>query len=460
MFGKKQKLLSDASKTVHLVGIGGVSMSALAEAIAARGICVRGSDVNGNGVYVERLRSLGITVFTGHNGENVCGADVVIRTSAIHDDNPEIIKARELGVPVLERAEAWGILMEEFSEVVCVSGTHGKTSTTAMVTCIALAGDRDPEVMIGADMREIGGVIRLSDGDLFIAEACEYCNSFLNFYPTVSVVLNVEEDHLDFFSGIDDIINSFASFIGNTKRGGTIVVNGDDENALEAVRRAGRDAVTFGLSERCDITAKNLIYDENGFPSFEICSKGEIICPVRLAVLGEHNVKNALAATAAALSLGIEPEDISKALSLFTGVGRRMEYKGDFHGARVYDDYAHHPSEIETTLRAVRRGHNGKITCIFQPHTYTRTAALCDDFAKALAFADEVILADIFAAREKNEIGIDSSAISSKMTNARYISGFDDIVKELSQTVREGDFVLTMGAGDIYKVGERLCEKK
>ena len=460
MFQEKQKLLSDISKTVHLVGIGGVSMSALAEAIAARGVSVRGSDMNGNGVYVERLRALGISVFTGHSKENVCGADVIIRTSAIHDDNPEIIKARELGLPVLERAEAWGILMEEFPEVVCVSGTHGKTSTTAMITCISLAGGRDPEVMIGADMREIGGVIRLSDGDLFIAEACEYCNSFLNFYPTVSVVLNVEEDHLDFFSGIDDIINSFSKFIGNTKTSGTVVVNGDDENALEAARRAGRAAVTFGFSEKCDVTARNLEYDEKGFPAFEIYSKGEKFCSVRLAVLGEHNVKNALAAAAAAISLGISPEAVSKALSLFTGVGRRMEYKGEFCGARVYDDYAHHPSEIETTLRAVRRGHNGKIICIFQPHTYTRTAALCDDFARALSLADEVILADIFAAREKNELGIDSSAISSKMSNARYISGFDNIVKELSGTVREGDFVLTMGAGDIYKVGERLCERK
>ncbi len=458
MQGKKQNLLSDTKKIIHLVGIGGVSMSALAQAIASRGVTVRGSDMN-NGVYAERLRALGIIVFKGHDASNVCGADVVIRTSAIHDDNPEIIKARELGLPILERAEAWGILMEEFPEVVCVSGTHGKTSTTAMITCISLAADRDPEVMIGADMREIGGVVRLSDGDLFIAEACEYCNSFLNFHPTISVVLNIEEDHLDFFSGIDDIINSFSKFIQNTKTGGVVVANGDDKNVIEAVSRAGRKAITFGLSEKCDVTAKNLTYD-NGFPSFEIISNGEKVCDVRLSVLGEHNVKNALAAAAAALSMGVSPDVISRALAAFTGVGRRMEYKGEFRGARVYDDYAHHPSEVETTLRAVRRAHAGRIICIFQPHTYTRTAALKDDFARALSLADRVILADIFAAREKNEIGIDSSAISKQIENAQYIGAFSDIVDELAKTVCENDFVLTMGAGDIYKVGERLCEKK
>ncbi len=458
MFQEKQKLLSDKNKIIHLVGIGGVSMSALAEALASRGITVQGSDMN-SGKYVERLRSLGMRVFKGHEAANVLGADVIIRTSAIHDDNPEIQKARELEIPILERTEAWGILMEEFPEVVCVSGTHGKTSTTAMITCIALAAERDPEVMIGADMREIGGVIRLSDGDLFIAEACEYCNSFLNFYPTTSVVLNVEEDHLDFFSGIDNIINSFSHFISNTKENGTIIVNGDDENALEALSRSGREGTTFGLGENCDVTARNLKY-ENGFPSFDLVLKGEVLCSIRLSVLGEHNVKNALAASAAALSIGVSPNVISRALGKFTGVGRRMEYKGEYRGARVYDDYAHHPSEVATTLKAVSNTHSGRIICIFQPHTYTRTAAFKDDFAEALSVADKVILAEIFAAREKNTIGIESSAISDKIENAEYIPSFDGIVERLSELVSDGDFVLTMGAGDIYKVGERLCEKK
>lgn len=453
-----KELLTNKGNTVHFVGIGGVSMSALAEVCLSRGLSVRGSDMN-NGVYTERLRALGVSVKTGHSAENPEGADVVIRTSAIKDDNPEISRARELGIPVLERAEAWGIIMDDFPEVVCVSGTHGKTSTTAMMTCIALAADRDPEVMIGADMREIGGVLRISDGDLFIAEACEYCDSFLNFKPTVAIVLNVEEDHLDYFSGIDDIIRSFSKFVSGTKPGGIVVVNADDENAMTAVKLSGKRFVSFGLSETADVTARDIRFDD-GFPSFTLVKNGEELIKMRLSVLGEHNIKNALAAAAASLSMGISPEVIAKALAAFTGVGRRMEYKGSFSGTKVYDDYAHHPSEVETTIRAVRRAHKGRIICVFQPHTYTRTAALKEGFAEALSLADEVILADIYAAREKNTIGITSEAIGRLMKNARCISGFEAIVSALESDVREGDFVLTMGAGDIYKVGEMLCDKK
>lgn len=449
--------LSDKKNIVHLIGIGGVSMNALAEAISAYGLSVRGSDMN-MGIYAQRLVSKGIEVIKGHFASNVEGADVVIRTSAIKDDNPEIVRARELGIPVLERTEAWGLLMEKFPEVVCISGTHGKTSTTAMTTCIALSADRDPEVMIGADMREIGGVFRISDGDLFIAEACEYCNSFLNFSPTVAVILNIEEDHLDFFSGIDDIINSFAKFLSNVKADGTIVINGDDENARRAAELSDREFITFGLSENCDVRATDIVY-KNGYPTFSLINKNEKIADIRLSVLGEHNIKNALAASAVAIALGMDADNIVKALSSFTGVGRRMEYKGEWHGVPVFDDYAHHPSEIETTLRAARKAHNGRIICAFQPHTYTRTAALCDDFAKALSLADKVILADIFAAREKNTIGIDSSAIGNQIPDAECISGFENIKSRLCEIIEDGDFVLTMGAGDIYKVGEMLVSE-
>lgn len=458
MTESKKDILSHKGKTIHFVGIGGVSMSALAEAIRARGLCVRGSDMK-NGVYAERLSALGIDVAIGHRAENVDGADAVIRTSAIKDTNPEIARARERGIPIFERAEAWGIIMEEFPEVVCVSGTHGKTTTTAMMTCIALAAGKDPEVMIGADMREIGGVLRISHGELFIAEACEYCNSFLNFKPTVGIILNIEADHLDFFSGIDDIIRSFNRFANNIKKGGAVVVNRDDENAMRAVEGLDRKIITFGLSDGCDVTARNISY-KNGFPTFELIRFGEKIADIRLSVIGEHNVKNALAAAAAALEMGITAENIASALAGFTGVGRRMEYKGEFRGAKVYDDYAHHPSEVAATLSAVRNAVNGRVICVFQPHTYSRTAALCKDFAKALQLADKVIVADIYAAREKNEIGIDSSAISNLIPGANWISGFDNILTELKNTVTDGDFVLTMGAGDIYKVGEALVDKK
>ena len=433
-------------------------MSALALALLARGFSVRGSDMN-DGVYCKRLREEGIEIICGHFPENVVGADVVIRTAAVKDDNPEIAKAKELGIPVLERAEAWGVLMEAFPEVICVSGTHGKTSTTAMVTCIALKAGMDPEVMIGADMREIGGVVRISDGGLFVAEACEYCNSFLNFKPTVAIVLNIEEDHLDFFSGIDDIIASFNKFVCGTKPGGFVVANADDENVMRAVSSAGKKIVTFALKKDADLTAKDIKYTD-GFPSFTLVFKGEELGKIKLSVIGEHNVKNALAAAAAMLGIGVGFSDIYGALSEFKGVGRRMEYKGEFLKSKVYDDYAHHPSEVRTTLEAVRRGHGGRVVCVFQPHTYTRTAALCDDFAKALSLADVVILSDIYAAREKNTIGITSAAIGDKIEGAKCISGFDNIITELCGCVREGDVVLTMGAGDIYKVGEELCRIK
>ncbi len=453
---KNESILSKEGNVIHLVGIGGVSMSALAEALRAQGITVRGSDMQ-SGVHTERLRALGVDVIIGHRAENIDGADVIVRTSAIHDDNPEIARARELGLPVLERAEAWGILMQEFDEVVCISGTHGKTSTTAMMTCIALEAGRDPEVMIGADMREINGVFRAASSGLFIAEACEYCNSFLNFSPTVGVILNVEEDHLDFFSGLDDIIDSFKKFALRVRKSGMLVVNCDDENAMAALSRAGREAITFGLSDKADVTAKNLRYT-GGFPSFTLTYNGEELSEMRLSVIGEHNVKNALAASAAALAMRIPPKTIASALAKFTGVGRRMEYKGEISGAKVYDDYAHHPSEIEATLRAVRKSADGRIICVFQPHTYTRTAALKEDFAKALALADTIILSDIYAAREKNDIGITSAAIGDLLDGATCVSGFDNIVSELRRILRSGDVILTMGAGDIYKVGEKLIE--
>ncbi len=455
---KSESVLFNKDSVIHLVGIGGVSMSALAEALSARGAAVRGSDMQ-RGVHTERLAALGIEVFIGHRAENIEGAHIIIRTSAIHDDNPEIARAMQLGIPVLERAQAWGILMEEFDEVVCIAGTHGKTSTTAMMTCIALEAGRDPEVMIGADMREISGVFRIASSGLFIAEACEYCNSFLNFKPTVGVVLNVEEDHLDFFSGIDDIIKSFSSFMSNVKNSGIIVVNHDDANAMCALSATGRSAITFGLREGADVTAKNLHYTD-GYPSFTLSYNGEELCEVRLSVIGEHNVKNALAAAAAALAMRIPAEKIATALAKFTGVGRRMEYKGDINGAKVYDDYAHHPSEIEATLKAVRKSTDGRVICAFQPHTYTRTAALKADFANALSLADVVVLADIYAAREKNEIGITSAAIGELMHKAKCISGFDEISRELAALAKAGDVIITMGAGDIYKVGEMLTERQ
>ena len=449
-------LFIDTSKVIHLIGIGGISMSALAEVLNFRGFVVRGSDMN-EGEHIERLRRLGIKVSIGHAAEHVDGASLVIKTSAIHADNPELLRANELGIPIVERAEAWGALMLEYKDVLCVSGTHGKTTTTSMCTHIALEARRDPQVMVGADLPIIGGNLRVASGDLFIAEACEYCNSFLSFCPTIAVILNVEEDHLDFFSGIDEIIASFRAFAEKVPSYGAVVVNADSENACRAAEGLSQRVVGFGI-ERGNVTAKNIQTSADGM-RFTLCRNGEELVEIPLRVTGRHNVYNALAAATAALELNISPKCIATGLSKFGGAARRFEWKGECRGAMVYDDYAHHPSEVRATLSAARERNPGRIICAFQPHTYTRTRALCRDFAAALSLADEVYLADIYAAREQPIEGVTSRLIADRLPGAHYVPRFEDIAEQIRAEARPGDLILTMGAGDIYKVAELLCEK-
>lgn len=453
MLCSDKSVFSDNNKIIHLIGIGGVSMCALAEVLNHRGFVVRGSDMQ-KSANTEKLTKLGIKVFIGHKEENIADANVVIRTSAVHDDNPEVIRARQLGLPILERAQAWGILMEAYRDVICISGTHGKTTTTSMATHIALEAKLNPQVMVGANLPIIGGGVRVANGNLFIAEACEYCNSFLNFNPTIAVISNIEEDHLDFFKDIDDIISSFRAFAEKVPEDGAVVVNFDDENAMRAVKGLEKKVVTFGTKDGADVQAKNIV-SENGKTEFSMVRNGEEI-KITLSVAGMHNVYNALAAAAASMELGVSPKCIAAGLSKFTGVGRRFEYKGDFNGAKVYDDYAHHPSEVAATLNTVKTMGFERVICVFQPHTYTRTAALKDEFIKALGIADVALLAHIYAAREKNTIGISSKVISDNIENAEYIETFEGLVKRIGEIAQPGDLILTMGAGDIYQVGEML----
>lgn len=459
-FKKGEKLVScslfdDTSKVVHMVGIGGVSMSGLAEVLNFKGFVIQGSD-NSEGEHIARLRKLGMKISIGHDGKNVDGADFLIRTSAISDENPEIIRARELGIPVIERAEAWGCLMQDYENVLCISGTHGKTTTTAMSTHIAIEARRDPQVMVGANVPIIGGNLRVASGDLFIAEACEYCNSFLSFSPTFAVILNVEEDHLDFFSGIDDIIASFRKFADKVPENGAVVYNADDENVCRVVDGLNKKCVGFGIKNG-DVKALRVQNSAEGL-TFTLARDGEELVEIKLPVGGMHNVYNALAATTAALELGISPKCIASALSKFTGAARRFELKGSLNGASVYDDYAHHPSEVRATLSAARARGEKRIICAFQPHTYTRTKALSSEFAKALSLADVVYVAKIYAAREKPIDGVTSELITSKMENAKYIPEMRDIVTEIKKTACEGDIIFSMGAGDIFKVSNMLCE--
>jgi UDP-N-acetylmuramate--alanine ligase len=446
-------------KKCHLIGIGGVSMSPLAEVLSGIGLYVKGSDMNDSD-NVEHLKEKGIAVAIGHAAENITpDIDFVVRTAAVHDDNPEIIQAHKLGVPVFERTQAWGAIMQDYRNALCISGTHGKTTTTSMSTHILMAAQRDPTVMIGGTLPLLHAGHRVGNGDTIIMESCEYYNSFLSFFPTVAVVLNIEADHLDFFKDIEDIKSSFRKFASHVPADGYIVANIEDKNTMDAVSDLDGKLVTFGLTDKADVWAKNIV-QVGAQSEFDIMYGDRKFTHVSLRVPGMHNVRNALAATAACICLGIGPLAVKYGLSAFTGAGRRFEFKGKFNGADVYDDYAHHPGELKALLDAVEPLGYKRTIVVFQPHTYSRTHALFDDFVEQLRRPDLTILAEIYAAREQNTIGISSKDISKEIPNSMYFASFDEIEKSLRWTAAPGDIILTVGAGDIYKVGEHLVKNK
>ena len=458
MMEQKIQTYIKPGEKVHLVGIGGVSMAPLAEVLKGRGLEVTGSDMH-ESPAVDRLRSLGIPVAIGHRRENVAGAQCVIRTAAVHDDNPEIAAARAAGIPVFERAQAWGALMSHYQNALCVAGTHGKTTTTSMCTHIFLAAGRDPSVMIGGFLPILGAGHRVGHGDTIIAESCEYCNSFLSFCPTVAVILNVEEDHLDFFKDLADIQKSFRAFAQLVPEdGGRVVVNGDNPHAVQAVENCGRDVFRFSVADpAADGTAANLTW-ERGLPTFDVLIHGERYAHVSLRVGGAHNVSNALAAACAAWALGVPGSAVEEGLDAFTGAGRRFEKKGTFHGADVYDDYAHHPDELHALLTMARTLGYQRIVCAFQPHTYSRTAALFDRFVEELKLADVAVLAEIYAAREQNTLGVSSRDLAERIPGSVYCADLEEVAVRLRELARPGDLILTVGAGDIFRAGEMLVE--
>ena len=438
---------------VHLVGIGGVSMRPLGLVLKGMGMKVTGSDMSAS-EGTRELEAKGIPVTIGHNAENILGADCIIRTAAAHNDNPEIAAARASGIPVFERAQAWGEIMRSYKNAVCVSGTHGKTTTTSMLTHILMEADLDPTVMIGGYLPLLHASHRVGHGDTILLESCEYCDSFLNFFPTLALVLNVEEDHLDYFKDLADIQKSFHKFAEMATFG--VVANGDDPHTVQALE--GIDYVTFGLGDGNRIHAANMCPD---WRHFDVLCDGEFYCHLDMGVLGRHNAMNALAASAAAWMMGIPGEAVSRGLVSFHGAGRRMEFKGKFHGADVYDDYAHHPDEVAATISAVRDAMPGRrLVLAFQPHTYSRTSALFDDFVRELSRADVLVLAEIYAARERNTIGISSADVAEKIPGAVFCETLPEVTEYLRQNVREGDVVLTMGAGDIFRAGEALLKSE
>ena len=439
----------------HLVGIGGISMAPLAEVLKGKGADITGSDMRESSTVVH-LRSLGIPVAIGHFPENVEGAGCVIRTAAVHDDNPEIAAALPAGIPVFERAQAWGAIMRHYKNALCVAGTHGKTTTTSMCTHIFLAAGRDPSVMIGGILPILGCGHRVGHGDVIIAESCEYCNSFLSFAPTVAVILNVGGDPPDFFKDLEDIKHSFRRFAELVPAGGHVVANWDNANGRKTLEGFQNSCFYFSLTDRTAHCYGENITWEGGIPAFDVIAMGEKYAHVELKVGGMHNVSNALAAASAAYVLGVPGTAVEEGLNSFTGAGRRFEKKGTYHGADVYDDYAHHPDELRALLTMAKSLGYERVVCAFQPHTYSRTAALLDSFAQVLKLADVTILAPIYAARETDDLGVSSEKLAGRIPGAVCCGSLDEVAARLAELAVPGDLILTVGAGDIYLSGEAL----
>ncbi|MDR0406017.1 MAG: UDP-N-acetylmuramate--L-alanine ligase [Clostridiales bacterium] len=445
-------LISTVHKQVHFIGIGGISMSALAQILLTRGVKVSGSDSRPSPITA-RLAQDGAEVRIGHGAENIKSPDLVVYTAAIADDNPELLEARRRGIAVVERADFLGALTRDYTYPVAVSGTHGKTTVTAMLSCVLLHAGYNPTVLVGGELSQINGNFHVGGAEHLIFEACEYVDSFLKFHPFAAIVLNVEEDHLDYFSGIAQIKASFRAFLEKIPNGGFAVLNSEDENVMRCAEGVACEKILYGANGA--YRARNVKFSDSGTASFTADYSGGAV-EVALGVRGVHNVSNALAVFAAASRLGVTPAHIADGLADFTGTRRRFEYKGAFRGAAVYDDYAHHPTEITATLNAAKNIRHNKIWCVFQPHTYSRTKALLDGFAESLAAADRVIITDVYAAREPNDGVTRAETLAEKIKAAEYISDFHAIAEYLKANVSNGDLVITMGAGTITELSGLL----
>lgn len=451
----------DKTKKVHFIGIGGINMSSLAGILLSRGYLVSGSDTRASAL-TEELKKNGADIYIGQRASNIkAGTGCVVYTAAIGDDNPELMRARELSLPVITRADFFGHIMKDFKDVICISGTHGKTTTTSIISQIFLDAGADPTIMAGGILRSINSNTRIGAEDLMIAEACEYKNSFLSFFPTVGVILNIKEDHIDFFKDINDIRASFRKFAERIPEGGTLVIGDAVEDIPAFTQGLKCRIVTFSAKEEgADLTAKNITFDEYARGSFDLYFRGTFLGRARLNITGEHGVYDALAAAAAAISMGVAPEQITDSLGRYSGVKRRFEIKGRIGGVTVIDDYAHHPDEINATLSAALAYPHKKLWVVFQPHTFSRTARFLNDFASALARADAVILTDIYAAREVNTFGVSSEDISMLIrelgTESCYLPTFDEVETFLLQNCMDGDVLITMGAGDVATIADNL----
>ncbi len=445
--------------SIHFIGIGGISMSALAQIMLDKGVQVSGSDITQSHM-TDVLKNKGAEVFIGHNENNINNIDLVVYTSAIGEDNPEYQKALTLGIPLVERAAFLGQLMNDYYKTTAISGTHGKTTTTGMLADIMMNTDIDPTILLGGEYQAIEGNIRLGKKNYFLTEACEYKRNFLNFSPYIGAVLNIEEDHLDYYKGLNEIKNAFREFAEKIPSYGFLVYNADDNNQKKLFNDLSCNIKSFGINN--DAYAKAVDVKFTPYPSYDLFIEGEKICHVKLKVPGLHNIYNSLAAATCAYITGVTNCSIKNGLENFSGTKRRFEYKGTYKNRIIIDDYAHHPTEIKATLDTVSTLTEGDVLVVFQPHTYSRTEKLMKQFSQAFSSASKVVIIDIYAAREKNDGKVSSKDLVDNLVknnvNAVYEESFQDAAEYLMKNSSSKDIIMTMGAGDVYKVGDIITK--
>ena len=450
---------------VHCIGVGGIGLSAVAEILKSRGYKVSGSDIKESSV-TENLKAKGVEIFIGHSAENLGDTDILVFSAAVSMENPEIVEAKRRGIPVVSRAEMLGAIMEDYKTSIAVSGTHGKTTTTSMVSLILDRAKYSPTILVGGVLSEFKGNVKVGDSEYFVTEACEYMDSFLQLRPWMEIILNIDSDHLDYFKDIDHIAKSFNTFAETVPESGCVIAYDSNPFVDSIIDKLRCNVITFGFDNTSDYNARHVEFNELGRPSYDLYEKEKYICRIQLAVPGEHNVANSLAAIACTLKLGVSLDVIKETLEEFTGTQRRFDIIGKTDsGIVVVDDYAHHPTEIKATLAAAKNLAHKRIWCLFQPHTYTRTLALFDQFTDAFEDADVVAFAEIYAAREKNIYKLSSKKLQTAMKEKHpekevyFMPDFDAMAEFALNNAETGDIVITMGAGDIYKVGEIILEK-
>ena len=452
-------------KHIHMLGIGGTSMSGIATILKKWGIYVTGSDANLT-EYVIKLKDNGIPVVIGHDLDNLRKADLVVYSAAISTDDIEMLEAKRLNIETMERSTFLGLLTKAYKETICVSGTHGKTSTTSMISSCFLEARKDPTIQVGAILKQIDGNYRVGNSEYFLLESCEYVESFLKFHPKTEIILNIDNDHLDYFQDLEHIKNAFVKFVKLLPNDGLLVVNSDDPNCVDLYKNTNAKIVTFGIkNDKSNFIARNITFDNNGFPLFDVYRNNSFYKSIKLSVPGTHNVYNALACIATCYEYGIDKEIIKSGLLKYTGAHRRFELVGNTNGAYVYDDYGHHPTEIKAVYDAMKKKKYNRSWVIFQPHTYSRTKNLLTDFAQVLSGFDNIIVTDIYAARESNTVGVSSQDLVNQINinrigkRAIYMSDFDEIAKYIRDRVMPNDIVLTIGAGTVTNIGPKIIGK-